>query len=75
MLKDDPCKLSVLQCQQHFAEWGGLGATVQPVYMKLHCASYSLIVCILKILAPCHTNGVSLSEMDYGTTVSGFLSL
>lgn len=46
----------------------GVGwAPLQPAYMKLHCASSSSIVCFLKILAPCHTNGVSLSEMNYGT--------
>lgn len=58
MLKEDPCKLSVLQCQQPSAEWGGLGATVQPAYGKLHCASSSSwIVCCLKVSA----NGVLLS--------------
>lgn len=46
MLKDDPCKLSVLQCQQHFAEYGGLGATVQPAYMMLEHICFFQFSCL-----------------------------
>lgn len=70
-LKEDPCKLSVLQCQQTPpAEWGGLGATAQPAYTMFNWDFFSSFI-VLKILTFSSSSKLSAAPSKFSLHTGG----